>query len=206
MLGKIHYRRKIERKAVERIVVGITGASGSIYGKRTVEALVANGYGVDLIFSEMGRKVFEHEIGISVEKFLKEFPKQQVNLYSPDDLFAPPSSGSYQTKGMVIVPCSAGTLGHIANGVTRNLIHRAADVTLKEKRPLVLVFRETPVNRIHVENMLKVIDAGATVLPACPGFYSKPSSIAELVDFVVEKTLRLLTGRSFNLTEDWKGS
>ena len=191
---------------MEKIVVGITGASGSIYGKRTVDVLVANGYSVDLIFSETGKKVFEYETGISVEGFLKELPREQVSLYSPDDLFAPPSSGSHRVKGMVIVPCSAGTLGHIANGVTRNLIHRAADVTLKEKRPLVLVFRETPVNRIHVENMLKVIDAGATVLPACPGFYGKPSSIAELVDFVVEKTLRLLTGRSFNLTEDWKGS
>jgi 4-hydroxy-3-polyprenylbenzoate decarboxylase len=190
---------------VDRVIVGITGASGSIYGKRTVEVLVAHGYGVDLIFSEMGKKVFEYETGLKPEEFVKELPKCQVNFFSPDDLFAPPSSGSYQTKGMVIVPCSAGTLGHIANGVTGNLIHRAADVTLKEKRPLVLVFRETPVNRIHVENMLKAIDAGATILPACPGFYSKPSSLMELVDFVVEKALRLLTGKSFNLTEDWKG-
>ncbi|TCK05358.1 UbiX family flavin prenyltransferase [Phorcysia thermohydrogeniphila] len=190
---------------MERIVVGITGASGSIYGKRTVEVLVTHGYGVDLIFSETGKRVFEYETGLKPEEFVRELPKSQVNLFSPEDLFAPPSSGSYRTKGMVIIPCSAGTLGHIANGVTSNLIHRAADVTLKEKRPLVLVFRETPVNRIHVENMLKAIDAGATVLPACPGFYGKPSSLMELVDFVVEKALRLLTGRSFNLTEDWKG-
>jgi len=191
---------------VERIVVGITGASGSIYGKRTVEVLVANGYSVDLILSETGKKVFAYEIGVKVEDFVRELPQEQVNLYNPDDLFAPPSSGSYRTTGMVIVPCSAGTLGHIANGVTRNLIHRAADVTLKERRPLVLVFRETPLNRVHVENMLKAMDAGATVLPACPAFYGKPSSVKELVDFVVERALRLLTGKSFNLLQEWEGS
>ncbi|RUM45114.1 MAG: aromatic acid decarboxylase [Desulfurobacterium sp.] len=191
---------------MERIVVGITGASGSIYGKRTVEVLVANGYSVDLILSETGKKVFAYEIGVKVEDFVRELPQEQVNLYNPDDLFAPPSSGSYRTTGMVIVPCSAGTLGHIANGVTRNLIHRAADVTLKERRPLVLVFRETPLNRVHVENMLKAMDAGATVLPACPAFYGKPSSVKELVDFVVERALRLLTGKSFNLLQEWEGS
>jgi len=203
--GSTHYRRR-KKVTVERIVVGITGASGSIYGKRTVEVLVANGYSVDLILSETGKKVFAYEIGIKVEDFVRELPQEQVNLYSPDDLFAPPSSGSYRTIGMVIVPCSAGTLGHIANGVTRNLIHRAADVTLKERRPLVLVFRETPLNRVHVENMLKAIDAGATVLPACPAFYGKPSSVKELVDFVVERALRLLTGKSFNLSQEWEGS
>ena len=188
---------------MERVVVGITGASGSIYGKRLVEVLVANSYGVELIFSETGKKVFEFETGVAVNDFVNSLPRELVNLYSPDELFAPPSSGSHPVRGMVIAPCSAGTLGHIASGSTENLIHRAADVNLKERRPLVLVFRETPINRIHAENILKVIDAGATVLPASPAFYGRPEEIGELVDFVVERALRALLGKEFGLIRNW---
>ncbi|SMO43800.1 4-hydroxy-3-polyprenylbenzoate decarboxylase [Balnearium lithotrophicum] len=188
---------------MEKVVVGITGASGSVYGKRLVEVLVSNSYGVDLVFSEVGRRVFEYEIGMSVERFISILPSDLVNVYEPADLFAPISSGSYPVRGMVVSPCSTGTLGHIANGVVQNLIHRAADVNLKEKRPVILVLRETPLNRVHVENMLKVIDAGATVLPASPGFYGRPSSVEELVDFVVDRALSLLLGRKFGLFKGW---
>jgi len=188
---------------MERIVVGITGASGSIYGKRIVEILVVNSYLVDIIFSETGKKVFEYETGITVEEFINSLPEEQVTLFDHNNLFAPPSSGSYRTIGMIIAPCSAGTLGHIALGITDNLIHRAADVTLKERRPLVLVFRETPLNRIHIENMLRVTDAGATVLPASPGFYGKSETVEDLVNFVVERALRALTGKEFNLVKNW---
>jgi len=188
---------------MERVIVGITGASGSIYGKRIVEVLAANSYLVDIIFSETGKKVFEYETGITVEEFINSLPEEQVTLFDHSNLFAPPSSGSYRTIGMIIAPCSAGTLGHIALGTTDNLIHRAADVTLKERRPLVLVFRETPLNRIHIENMLRVTDAGATVLPASPGFYGKSETVEDLVNFVVERTLRALTGKEFNLVKNW---
>jgi len=188
---------------MERIIVGITGASGSIYGKRIIEVLVANSYLIDIIFSETGKKVFEYETGMAVEEFINSLPEEQVALFDHNNLFAPPSSGSYKTTGMIIAPCSAGTLGHIASGITDNLIHRAADVTLKEKRPLVLVFRETPLNRIHIENMLRATDAGATVLPASPGFYGKSETVEDLVNFVVERTLRALTGKEFNLIKNW---
>ena len=188
---------------MERVVVGITGASGSVYGKRCVEVLVSKGYGVELVVSETGRKVFEYELELPLEKFISSLPEDLVNVYSPSDLFAPVSSGSYPVKGMVIVPCSAGTLGHIASGATVNLIHRAADVNLKEKRPVVLVFRETPLNRVHAENILKVIDAGATVLPASPAFYGKPKKVEDLVDFVVDRALTHLLGKSCGLFKGW---
>lgn len=189
---------------MERVVVGITGASGSVYGKRLVEVLVSKSIEVELVFSETGKKVFEYETGLKVEEFLSKLPKDLVNFYEPDDLFAPISSGTYPVKGMVVIPCSTGTLGHIANGTTVNLIHRAADVNLKEKRPLILVLRETPLNRIHVENMLKIIDAGGTILPASPGFYGKPEKIENLIDFIVDRALSFLFGKSPGIFKGWK--
>ncbi len=188
---------------MERLTVCITGASGSIYGKRIIEVLIANGYFVNIIFSKVGEKVFEFETGLSIGEFLKELPEKQFEVYDQDDLFAPVSSGSYQSLGTIVAPCSAGTLGAIASGATRNLIHRAVDVSLKERRRVLLLFRETPLNRIHLENMLKATDAGAIVMPACPGFYSKPASIQELVDFVVGKALNIFTGKDFKLFKSW---
>jgi len=189
--------------ALDRVVVGITGASGAVYGKRIVEVLTANAFKVELIFSKAGKEVFEFETGVNYADFASSLPSDLVELYEPDDLFAPPSSGSHSVRGMVIAPCSAGTLGHIASGATANLIHRAADVNLKEGRPVVLVFRESPLNRIHAENILRVIDAGATLLPASPAFYTKPREVRELVDFVVERALRALLGREFGLIKSW---
>lgn len=188
---------------MERIVVGITGASGSIYGKRCVEVLVSKGFSVELVVSEVGRKVFEYELEQSFEEFVSSLPEDLVNVYSPDDLFAPISSGSYPVKGLIVIPCSAGTLGHIVSGSTVNLIHRAADVNLKEKRPVVLVLRETPLNRVHAENILKAIDSGATVLPASPAFYGRPKTVEELVDFVVDRAITHVLGKSLGLFRGW---
>ncbi len=188
---------------MERVVVGITGASGSIYGKRCIEVLVSKGYGVELVVSEVGKKVFEYELQIPFNRFVSSLPEDLVNVYSPEDLFAPISSGSYPVKGMVVIPCSAGTLGHIVSGSTVNLIHRAADVNLKEKRPVVLVLRETPLNRVHAENILKAIDVGATVLPASPAFYGRPKTVEELVDFVVDRALTHVLGRGLGLFRGW---
>ena len=188
---------------MERVVVGITGASGSIYGKRCVEVLVSKGFAVELVVSDVGRKVFEYELELPFEKFLSSLPEDLVRVHSPADLFAPISSGSYPVKGMVVIPCSAGTLGHVVSGSTVNLIHRAVDVNLKERRPVVLVLRETPLNRVHAENILKAIDAGATVLPASPAFYGKPKTVEELVDFIVERALTHILGRSLGLVKGW---
>jgi len=187
---------------LESFVVAVTGASGAVYGKTLVEALIDKGYFVELIFSEVGKKVFEYELETSVEAFLQGL-KGNFVCYDEKDFFAPPSSGSHPFKGMVVVPCSTGTLGHIANGVVENLIHRVADVSLKEKRPLVLVVRETPLSQIHLENMLKLSKAGATILPASPSFYSKPKTVGELVNTVVERALRHLVGVPFNLSRNW---
>ncbi len=186
-----------------RVLVGVTGASGAVYAKRLIEVLAKNRFTVEVIPSSTGKKVFEYELDTKLPEFIGSLPN--ATLYEPDNLFAPPSSGSHRTIGMVVIPCSMGTLGHIANGTVSNLLHRAADVTLKEKRKLILVLRETPYNRIHIENMLKVADAGGVILPASPAFYNKPKSIEELVDFIVERTLRILTGEAFNLSFDWKG-
>ena len=188
---------------MERVVVGITGASGSVYGKRCVEVLVSKGYGIELVVSDVGSRVFEYELGFTLDSFVSSLPQDLVNVYFPNDLFAPISSGSYPVKGMVVIPCSAGTLGHIVSGATVNLIHRAADVNLKEKRPVVLVLRETPLNRVHAENILKAIDSGATVLPASPAFYGKPKTVEELVDFVVDRAISHVLGKSPGLFKGW---
>jgi len=183
------------------IIVAVTGASGAIYAKLCIETLHKNEYPLEIIFSETGKQVFEYELGIKTAEFLKNV---NATVYGEKDFFAPPSSGSHPSQGMIIIPCSTGTLGHIANCTVSNLIHRAADVTLKEKRPLVLVVRETPLNSIHLENMLKLSRAGATILPACPSFYNKPQTMKDLVATVVERALRHLTGKSFNLSKNWK--
>jgi len=188
-----------------RVVVGITGASGAVYGKRAVEVLVAHGCAVDIVPSRVGERVFEYEVGESIEEFVSSLPAGQVRLHRHDDMFSPLSSGSTVSAGMVVIPCSMGTLGHIASGAVSNLLHRVADVMLKERRRLVLVVRETPISRIHAENILKVTSAGAIVVPACPAFYGKPEKVSELVDFVVERALRVLLEKRFNLVKEWSG-
>lgn len=166
-------------------VVAITGASGAVYGVRLVEEVVRAGREVDLVVSPPGARVLAEETGRTPE----DLRGPGVRLLSFRDVGAPPASGSYASAGMAVCPCSMGTLGRIAAGTAENLITRAADVALKEGRPLVLVPRETPLSAIHLENMLTLVRAGAAIVPAMPGFYAGARTIEDLVDFVVARVL-----------------
>jgi 4-hydroxy-3-polyprenylbenzoate decarboxylase len=176
------------------VVVAITGASGAPYAVRLVEALAGAGRAVWLIVSSHGWRLLDTESGVASLAALRERVgaaawDAHVTVFDDGDRGARPASGSARNAGMAICPCSMGTVAAIAAGTSRSLVERAADVALKERRPLVLVPRETPLSAIHLENMLRVTRAGAVVLPAAPGFYHRPSTIAELVDFVVARVL-----------------
>ena len=171
-----------------RLVVAITGCSGVVYGARFLEVCRQLGIETDLIVSSAAEEILKLEVGKSAE----DLRKLATRSYSPEDLTAPLASGSVRTDGMVVIPCSMKTLGAIASGVAADLISRAADVTLKEGRPLVLVPRETPMNLIHLENMAKLKRAGAVILPAMPAFYHKPKQISDMIDFVVGRVLDVL--------------
>jgi 4-hydroxy-3-polyprenylbenzoate decarboxylase len=176
------------------IVVAITGASGAPYAVRLLEALVRAEERVWLMISSHGWRLLQMESGIGSVQELRERTEPHgwdnfVTLFDSEDRGAAPASGSARTRGMVICPCSMGTLAAIAAGTSRSLVERAGDVTLKERRPLILVARETPLSVIHLENMLRVTRAGAVVLPAAPGFYNSPRGIADLVDFIVARVL-----------------
>jgi len=183
------------------LIVAITGCSGVVYGVRLLEACRKLGIETDLIVSQAAEKLLKLELGKTIE----DVHKLAARNYSQDDLEAPLASGSVKTDGMVIAPCSMKTLGAVANGIADNLITRAADVTLKEGRPLVLVPRETPLNLIHLENMAKLKRAGATILPAMPAFYNKPEGIPALIDFIVGRILDTL-GVEHELYQRWQGS
>lgn len=176
------------------VTLAITGASGAAYGVRVLGALNGQGVPVRLVVSTTGWRLLEEELGIQGEAGLRERTGDWsgVVLYDDRDRGATPASGSAPSRGMAIVPCSMGTLASIAQGTTRSLIERAADVCLKERRRLVLVPRETPYSAIHLENMLRLTNAGAVVLPASPGFYDRPSSIEQLVDFIAGRVLAQL--------------
>lgn len=182
------------------LTVAITGASGSIYAHRTLHYLAASGAfeRINLIMSASSQTVARVELGVDLreadDKRINQWlglpvDSKLVRLHRLDNLAATPASGSHPQAGMIIVPCSMGTLGAIASGAGTNLIHRAADVTLKEGRRLVIVPRETPLNAIHLENMLRLAHAGARILPASPGFYHRPDSILALVDHLVFRIL-----------------
>ncbi|MBU3759871.1 MAG: UbiX family flavin prenyltransferase [Candidatus Omnitrophica bacterium] len=180
------------------VVVGITGASGIVYGIRLVQTLLESGRKIHLVLSESARLVVHEELKISLKSLVRHdaleelfgpFPKEQLTAFSPKDFTAPIASGSYPVSGMVIVPCSMGTLGAVASGLSQNLIHRAADCMIKEGRRLVLVPRETPLSAVHLENMLKLARLGVRIVPAMPAFYSGAGTVAEMVDFLVGKTL-----------------
>ena len=173
----------------KKIVVAITGASGSVYAKLLVEKLIAvknDIASISLIFSDSGKKVWNYEVG----KF--SLRSKLIHQYSNNDFFAPCASGSAGYDSMVIIPCTMGTLGRIASGTSDDLITRAADVMLKERKKLVLVTRETPLNLIHIENMKTVTLAGGIIFPASPSFYSKPEDLTQLELTVVDRVLELL--------------
>ncbi len=182
------------------IIIGISGASGIPYGIRLLETLNSmKSFEIHLVISESAKKLIEIETDFSVQ----QVEQLGGNIYSDDDFTAPIASGSHRTKGMIIAPCSMKTLASIAVGFSDTLISRAADVCLKEKRPLVLMVRETPLNLIHVENMERAIKAGASILPACPAFYQKPGSLDDIIDFMAGRALDLL-GIEHNLYRRWR--
>lgn len=194
---------------VRPIVVAVTGASGAPYAVRLVEQLARAGREQWLIVSSHGWRLLRTEAGVGSLAELRarvgpDAWDRSVRPFDDGDRGAAPASGSARSGGMVVCPCSMGTLAAISLGTSRSLIERAADVTLKERRPLLLVPRETPLSAIHLENMLRVTRAGATVLPAAPGFYHAPASVADLVDFVVARVLDHL-GVDHDLGRRWGG-
>ncbi|MCE9637874.1 MAG: UbiX family flavin prenyltransferase [Planctomycetes bacterium] len=177
-------------------IIAVTGASGTRYGLRTIDVLRQSGMRLSLAVSNGGARVLEIEDGIRVDP---ESPTSVASLAPPgdaevrglalSDIAAGVCSGTHPVAGMIVIPCSMGTLGRIAAGVSSNVIERSADVMLKEGRPLVIVPREAPLSRVHLENMLRLHDAGAAIVPASPGFYHRPATIEDLVDQVVTKVL-----------------
>lgn len=180
--------------ARKQIIVGITGASGAAYARRLVQCLCAGAVDVHLVVSPNGRRLLVEELGISdvtAQTFLGE-PDDRLTIHPYRDVGSKLGSGSFRTDGMIVCPCSTNTLGAIASGMGDNLLNRAAAVTLKEARRLVLVPREMPLGRIELQNALRLNEAGAIICPASPGFYMMPRTIEDIVDFVVGKLLDLL--------------
>ncbi len=194
---------------IRRLVVAITGASGARYALRLLQCAIPHYQELYITLSTQALQVISLETGrdvnagnLSIERLLGQ-PADNVRLIDRQDFFSPPASGSFRHDGMVIVPCSMGTAGRIANGVSDDLVTRAADVCLKERRRLILVPRETPWNLIHLRNLTQLAEAGATILPASPGFYHLPKTIDDLVDHVVARILQQL-GVDHRLTPEWQ--
>ena len=188
---------------MKKYIIGITGASGSIYGVRLAEEVLKRKNDVFLVITENGERVMEYETGYGLSDVIKRLSETgNINLCGIHDIFARIASGSFKVDGMAVVPCSMGTMGCLANGISLNLLDRAADVCIKEKRKLVLVPRETPLNTIHIENMLKLSKCGVDIIPAAPGFYNKPESINDMVNFITGKVLEHL-GMENDLYKKW---
>lgn len=189
----------------------MTGASGAIYGIRLLSALAASGATVHLVASSWGARVVLEETGRPLGYWVGRIRQSggpggktaTVSVHPSDDLGAPVASGSFKLDGTAIVPCSMGTVGALASGVVSNLVHRAGTVALKEGWPFVLVPRETPLSMVGLEGLLKLKQSGATILPACPGFYNRPKAIDELVDQIVYRVLDHL-GRPAPGSPSWK--
>jgi len=189
-------------RAPGSVTLAFTGASGMPYGLRLLECLLGAGVRVVLLYSAAAQIVAKQECDLVLPARPGEAARElgerygaragQLAVFGRDDWMAPVASGSNPADAMAVCPCSMGTLAAIAGGLADNLIERAADVMLKERRPLVLVPRETPLSAVHLENMLKLARAGASILPPAPGFYGRPQSVADLVDFVVARALDLL--------------
>jgi 4-hydroxy-3-polyprenylbenzoate decarboxylase len=189
------------------VVLAITGASGAPYAVRLLEVLARAGRPTWLIVSSHGLRLLQEECGIGTVDALLEATGARggaVRHFTDGDRGALPASGSQRTRGMVICPCSMGTLSAVAHGSSRSLIERAADVTLKEGRRLVLVPRETPLSLVHLRNMAAAVEAGATVLPAAPGFYHRPERVGQLVDFIVQRVLDQLD-LGIEIAPRWEG-
>ncbi len=195
------------------IVMAITGASGAVYAQRLLQVLLSQGKEVHLTISPSGQQVIQQELKLLVD--LQDFRLESllsdsadlpgvVRYFSYTDFFSPMASGSFLTAGMIVCPCSGGTMSGIVHGASGNLIHRAADVHLKERRKLVLVPRETPLSLVHLENMKRACEVGATVLPAMPGWYHGVERIEDLVDFVVARILDQF-GIEHTLMHRWGG-
>ena len=187
------------------LIFAITGASGAPYGVRLLEVLARNRVPVWLIVSSHGWRLLDEECGIKNDAGLRAATGKQwgsITMFPETDRGALPASGSRKTSGMVICPCSMGTVSAVAQGSSRSLVERAADVTLKERRKLVLVIRETPLSLIHLRNLTLATEAGAVVLPASPGLYHRPTRVEELVDFVVQRVLDQL-GLEIDIAKRW---
>ena len=182
------------------LLVGMSGGSGAVYGVRLLEVLKQLKMEAHLIVSTAAKET----LAIETSHKLGYVESLASRVYRFNDITAPPASGTFHTRGMVIIPCSMKTLAGVASGYSDNLLLRAAEVTLKERRPLVVVPRETPLTTIHIENMLRVAQAGAIVLPAMPGFYGRPGTIDELVDHIVGKVLDVLN-IEHDLYRRWNG-
>lgn len=198
---------------MQQYVVVITGASGSAYGLRLVEQLLTAGHAVTLISTKAGRDVTAFETGFAmpdpaggaaeaVLRFLELRPGLPLRVVAPDDLFDAAASGSARVDGMIVMPASMGFVGSLAAGLASDLPERAADVILKERRPLIIVPRETPFSLVHLRNLTALTEAGAIVVPASPAFYHKPQSVDDLIDFVVGKVLDQL-GVEHTLFRRW---
>jgi flavin prenyltransferase len=205
--------RTIQYPAVKSITVGISGASGAIYAQRLLVKLeeTPEVHRINLVVSGPGRRVISDELQIGAagetERIVADLlgrPPTKVVVFHPGDIGAAIASGSYPVDGMAIIPCSASTLGALASGASRNLLHRAADVCLKEGRRLVVVLRETPLSTIHLENMLKLKQAGAVIVPAMPSFYHRPTDLISLVDHFVYRVMDHL-GVPHTLETAWHG-
>jgi 4-hydroxy-3-polyprenylbenzoate decarboxylase len=181
-----------------RLIVAITGSSGVIYGIKMLEVLLELKMETHLVLSEWGKR----NIRIETDKTIDYVKSLATKCYSNDNMAAAISSGSYKTEGMAVIPCSMKTLSSIANGYDDNLVSRAAGVCIKETRKLVVVPRETPISKIHLVNMLKLVEAGVVVLPAMPGFYHKPKSVGDLVSHIVGKVLDQF-GIEHNIFKRW---
>jgi 4-hydroxy-3-polyprenylbenzoate decarboxylase len=188
-------------------VIGITGASGSIYGVRLIQELGLRKQKVNVVITSAGKKVMKEELGTSVlEKMNKPGLSETsscLKVWENDDFNAPFMSGSNAPEAVILIPCSMGKLASVANGISGNLLERIADVALKENRQLILVVRETPLSLIHLENMVKVAKAGAQILPAMPAFYHHPKTVDDMIKFVVGKVLNLLR-IEHNLFKGWR--
>lgn len=188
-------------------IIGITGASGSIYGIRLIRELALKKHLVDVVITSAGKMVMKEELGVpgfeKSDKLGLSKIRNRIRVWENDNFEAPFMSGSSAPEAVIIIPCSVGKLAAVANGISGNLLERTADVALKERRPLILVVRETPLSLIHLENMVKVARAGAHILPAMPAFYHHPKTIDDMVNFVVGKVLNLLR-IEHNLFEAWR--